>query len=226
MTTHQQEEHVFPYYRSPSAIRGQVFTHRVRGLDEAEVREYLDLLADQVQAADHERAEVRAENERLRAENARLRGDAPGNGSDDISPQAVALFSQAQQVADQLVEEAVRHARDLMTAARAQQREILQQAHEAAEAAAREARPLHPSEGQILPMAPVAEVEYVRTFARVAQVQLRSVLEALAEQVDKLGEVSAPNHEVRSLFPAPGAGPVTTQSYWQISATSASHVQR
>ncbi len=34
------------------------------------------------------------------------------------------------------------------------------------------------------------EIEYVRTFAQVAQVQLRSVLEALSEQVDRLGEVS------------------------------------
>jgi hypothetical protein len=36
---------------------------------------------------------------------------------------------------------------------------------------------------------PIPEVEYVRTFAHVAQVQLRSVLDALTEQVDKLGEL-------------------------------------
>jgi hypothetical protein len=36
---------------------------------------------------------------------------------------------------------------------------------------------------------PVPEIEYVRTFARVAQIQLRSVLDALTEQVEKLGQV-------------------------------------
>jgi cell division initiation protein len=184
----QQQEQDFPYYRSPSSIRNETFNHRMRGLDEDEVREYLDLLADQVQATDNERAAQRGEIERLRAEVRRLEEEAD-DASDDISPQAVALFSQAQQVADQLVDEAVRHARDLMTSARNQQRDILQRAHEAAEEAVRRTGATQvaaPSGGYTTP---VPEVEYVRTFARVAQVQLRSVLDALAEQVDRLGEV-------------------------------------
>jgi hypothetical protein len=49
------------------------------------------------------------------------------------------------------------------------------------------------------------EVEYVRTFAKVAQVQLRSVLEALTEQVDKLSAVQDPDPPLRSV---PQAGPV------------------
>jgi hypothetical protein len=36
---------------------------------------------------------------------------------------------------------------------------------------------------------PVPEIDYVRTYARVAQVQLRAVLDALAEQIELLGEV-------------------------------------
>jgi hypothetical protein len=39
----------------------------------------------------------------------------------------------------------------------------------------------------------VPEIEYVRTYARVAQVQLRSVLDALAQEVDKLGQISPPD---------------------------------
>jgi DivIVA domain-containing protein len=62
----EQQERSFPYYRSPSTIRTEEFSHRMRGLDEAEVREFLDLLADQVQAGDLERNEMRTENERLR----------------------------------------------------------------------------------------------------------------------------------------------------------------
>lgn len=168
----QQQDQTFPYYRSPEAIRNEVFSHRVRGLDEAEVREYLDLLADQVQAANLEREEYRSENQRLRAEleSARSRSEPT---PDEINPQAVILFSQAQQVADQLVEEAVIHARDLMTSARNQQREILEQAHKAAEAAARQAAAVAGHDmvttAATTPTSysqPVPEIEYVRTFAR------------------------------------------------------------
>jgi cell division initiation protein len=203
--TQEQQERVFPYHRSPEAIRREEFSHRMRGLDEQEVREYLDLLADQVQATDMERGELVAENDRLRAEVEQLRNARPAPADDEINPQAVILFSQAQEVADQLVEEAVQHARDLMTSARNQQREILEEAHRAAEAAAREAARVggHDMVTTVSATAleystPIPELEYVRTFTQVAQVQLRSVLEALAEQVDRLDQVprvgDAPRH--------------------------------
>jgi cell division initiation protein len=201
----QQPQHDFPYYRSPAAIRGEDFSHRVRGLDEDEVREYLDLLADQVEASERERTTLHAEVERLRGELQSLRASRPDPAPDEISPQAVILFSQAQQVADQLVEEAVLHARDLMTSARHQQREIMEQAHRAAEAAAREAGQASGRNFVTSAVAtaatdystPVPEIEYVRTFARVAQVQLRSVLETLSEEVEKLGQVPRLDRESR-----------------------------
>lgn len=202
MTRQEQE---LQYY-TPASIRSELFSHRMRGLDEDEVREYLGLLADQVQARDNERAVQRSEIERLRTENQRLREETD-RASTEISPQAVALFSQAQQVADQLVEEAVLHARDLMSSARHQQREILEQAHRAADAAAREAAQV--SGRSIVTSVttaateyttPVPEIEYVRTFARVAQVQLRSVLEALADQVEQLGELPRFDQESRRSF--------------------------
>ena len=124
------------HHESPASIRSEVFAHRMRGLDEAEVREYLDILADQVEEADAVRASQRSEIEQLRTENRRLREEME-QSSTEISPQAVALFSQAQQVADQLVEEAVTHARDLMMSARHQQRDIIQRAHDSAEQVAR-----------------------------------------------------------------------------------------
>lgn len=218
----QQQDQTFPYYRSPEAIRTEVFSHRVRGLDEAEVREYLDLLADQVHAADLERSEIRAENQRLRAEIEKLRS-RPEPAPDEINPQAVILFSQAQQVADQLVEEAVVHARDLMTSARNQQREILEQAHKAAEAAARQ---VAGATGRDMVTAatavpagytqPVPEIEYVRTFARVAQVQLRSVLDALTEQVDRLGEVPDLGPQGRSAGTEELMGRVIAPGSWRV----------
>ena len=202
MTQHQEQKRVSLSYQAPSSIRNEAFSFRRRGLDEDEVREYLGLLADQVQAAERERDDQRAEIDRLRAEVGRLRAEAgrlraevgrleaeSDDASGEISPQAVALFSQAQQVADQLVEEAVRHARDLMTSARNEQREILQRAHEAAEEAVRRTGATQVEAPTTAYATAVPEVEYVRTFARVAQVQLRSVLDALAEQVDRLSEV-------------------------------------
>lgn len=219
MTTEQ----TFPYYRSPATIRNEEFSHRVRGFDEHEVREYLTLLADQVQASDLERSELRAENDTLRAEAGELRRAA---ADDEINPQAVLLFSQAQQVADQLVEEAVIHARDLMTSARNQQREILEQAHRAAETAAREAAQANgrdlvasaataPTGSYDAHQQPVPEIEYVRTFARVAQVQLRSVIEALTEEVDKLGELPRLEGEGRS-WVAQQTTRVVAQRDWRI----------
>ena len=88
-------------YQSPASIRSEVFSHRMRGLDEDEIREYLGELADQVEAMDAEIKDLRNQNRDLRDEMERA--------STEISPQAVALFSQAQEVADQLVEEAVVH---------------------------------------------------------------------------------------------------------------------
>ncbi|GAA4984381.1 hypothetical protein GCM10023317_09040 [Actinopolymorpha pittospori] len=211
--------------RTPQAIRAATFSQRRRGWDEDEVREFLSAMADQIQEADAERASLRAEAERLRSDAERLRSEQRDrqNGPTEINDRAVALFSQAQQVADRLVEEAVQHARDLMTAARTQQREILQRAHEAAETAAREvgghasrsepgARGAAGTAGDRLGgySTPVPEIEYVRTFAHVAQVQLRSVLDALTEQVDRLGQVPH--------FPEEPDLPPDTEVSWQLEA--------
>ncbi|MPZ95109.1 MAG: DivIVA domain-containing protein [Propionibacteriales bacterium] len=172
------------------AIRQATFSVRRRGLDEHEVTAYLATVADQIQLAERENAAAHKELDRLREELANRRDSPRGpQGGEEISDQAVMLFSQAQQVADILIAEAVDHARDLMATARAQQRDIMKQAHQAAEAAVRRsgaATPVSPMKGYDTP---VPEIEYVRTYARVARIQLRAVLDALNEQVDKLAEV-------------------------------------
>ena len=159
--------------QSPYAIRHKTFPARRKGLDPNEVQEFLNELAEQVEYSDADRAELRAEVERLR------------NSSPDsqqrahITAHAVGLLSQAQQIADNLVAEAEQYAKDLVETARGQQRDALQQAHETVETAVKQ-----------MPVgdAPTADLEYVRTFTRVAHVQLRSVLDALAEQVERLGQ--------------------------------------
>lgn len=182
---------VFPYYRSPQSIRNEVFSQRLRGLDADEVDEYLNLLADQVETTERERSELLAAIERLEAEVARLGGrvdlDAPAGGA-TRDPSVV--LQQAQQVADQLVEEAVARAQEIIAEAHVQQREILQAAHRATEAAAREAAQASARSMTSYVSASAPEVEYARRFTRVAQAQLRTVLEALVDQVEQLGQVS------------------------------------
>jgi cell division initiation protein len=160
--------------QSPYAIRHQTFATRRKGYDPSEVTDYLADLAEQVEYADADRAALRAEVERLRESTT----DAEQRAH--ITAHAVGLLSQAQQIADNLVGEAEQYAKDLIETARSQQRDALQQAHDSVVSAV-----------QHIPVtdAPVADLEYVQTFTRVAHVQLRSVLDALAEQVDRLGKL-------------------------------------
>jgi len=182
---------VFPYYRSPHSIRNEVFSQRLRGLDADEVDEYLNLLADQVETTERERTELLAEIERLQAEVARSGGRVDSPGPVETAPRdASMVLSQAQQVADQLVEEAVARAQEIIAEAHVQQREILQAAHRAAEAAAHEAAQASARNMTTYLSTSAPEVEYARRFTRVAQVQLRTVLEALVDQVEQLGQVS------------------------------------
>lgn len=129
-----RDEHVFPYYRSPQDIRNESFTHRIRGLDENEVHEYLDLLADQMAAFEWERAEMIAELERLRAREEQLqkerRGTTPGPGPDTApeAAQAAAMLSHAQEVADQLLADASHRAQEIIAAAQTRGREAVHRA--------------------------------------------------------------------------------------------------
>lgn len=142
-----ETEHAFLYYRSPAEIRDAQFAHRIRGLDEYEVAEFLDLLADQVAATNLEldrlredNQRLRAENDQLRSENQRLASEPPPMTAPQLTPQAASLLMHAQQMADQLVEEAVRRSRDMLTVARAERRAMLRNAQEAATALLLEAR--------------------------------------------------------------------------------------
>ncbi|MFI7066571.1 DivIVA domain-containing protein [Kribbella sp. NPDC050124] len=161
--------------QSPYSIRHQTFRSRRRGLDPDEVAAYLNDLAEQIEYADADRAELRAEVERRRSSSP----DADQRAH--ITAHAVGLLSQAQQIADNLVAEAEQYAKDLVDSARGQQRDALEQARDTVESAVKR---LPPTDAQV-----VAELEYVRTFTQVARVQLRSVLDALAEQVERLGHL-------------------------------------
>lgn len=173
--------------RLPDALPVE-FTMKIRGgaYDRLEVDTFMRELAQAI-------AEVRAaagaagqELAGLRAQNATLRSSGP-DSEEEITAGAVGLLTQAQLIADKAIADAEQYARDLVLTARNQYREILERAEStASQASATLTTPSGPA---------VPEIEYVRTYAQVAQIQLRSVLEALTEQVDRLGSLPQPTAE-------------------------------
>ena len=179
------------HYQSPESIRDESFPRRMFGIDATEVYEFLDLVADQVQATGRELDESRAENERLQAENDRLRADLQRvqaeldeyeQVGDRVNEQVVELFSQAQLVAESMVQDVSRDARERISQARSHERKVVEEAMDTA--------------GQ-----------HVREYARTAQAQMQSIMESFATEVDRLGDTrpaveaaSAATHDVDPLF--------------------------
>ena len=168
---------------SPQDVRRKNFTVRLRGLDQDEVRFFIAGLADDLEGLQEQVATLTLENDSLRA---RL-SEPPAEAMDQVTDQAVSVLNQAQQLADSLIDEAIQSARDLLLTARSQQRDIMEQAKVAANGAVSRATAIAERAGgqDTTPR----DVEYIRMFARVAQVQFRAVLDALNEHVSRLGEL-------------------------------------
>jgi DivIVA domain-containing protein len=162
--TNSKHRHGSPRYRTPESIRDETFQRRLRGLEADKVYEYLDLLADQVQATERQLSESRAQNERLQAELRRVQAelDEYEQVGDRVNEQVVQLFSQAQLVAEEMVQEVSRDARERIGQARAHERRIVEEAMGTA--------------GQ-----------QVRSYVKTAQAQMQSVVDSFATEVDRLG---------------------------------------
>jgi DivIVA domain-containing protein len=235
----KNDDHDFPYYRSPAAIRGETFSRRMRGLDDDEVDEYLNLIADQVQAMELEREELREQNERLEAENhrlrtddARLRSEVQGTrdslaeyeqGGGRVNEQVVELFSQAQLVAEEMVEDARQDTRQRLGQARVQERQILEEAMQSAERTLRDAEAMvarmtpgaagapaahrgKRRDGDPAPPGaePAADLEQVRSVALAAQAQMQAIMDEFSSQMTRIGG-------------SPSTGPAGGQSGgWQV----------
>jgi vacuolar-type H+-ATPase subunit H len=191
-----------------------------RGYSEADVEHFRVRVVHEIVQSTAERAALRQELQRQREEVQRLRDyfrrnrvdvDAVGGQSGQpgqqqpaaqvnvniATVQAVNVMSQAQQAADQHIAQAEDYARRLVANARLQYEEILHRAHDQAQAAAAEAARAaeeqqhasheDPAEMQYLQ----SRVAYMRTFAQVTQVQLRSILDALRQELDQLTELPA-----------------------------------
>jgi len=165
----------------------------------------------------------------LEAERERERREAREKAYQDVSLRAVELLANAQRAADEAVAEAQSYARDLEETAREQYQHILQRAHDAARAASPQATddggpevsdeagddgsgsaPADAGAGL-----EARELEYVRTYARVAHTQLRAVLGALNDELDRLAGLadgSAPSsEEVRQAPGGSGGEPEASQ---------------
>jgi hypothetical protein len=94
-----------------------------------------------------------------------------------------------------LIDEAMQSARDLLLTARSQQRDVMEQAKVAAKGAVTRATTIAEQAGS--EEASVRDVEYIRMFTKVAQVQFQAVLDALNEHVNSLGELPEVNRDIR-----------------------------
>ena len=179
-------------YRTPESIRDETFQRRMRGLDAEEVYEYLDLLSDQVQAMERELSESQAENERLQAEWQRVQGelDEYEQVGDRVNEQVVRLLSQAQLVAEEMVQDVSRDARERIGHARASERKIVEEAMGTA--------------GQ-----------QVRSYARAAQAQMQSIMDSFATEFDRLGSAGALSSEPGSSAPRDSDPLFDELSDWQ-----------
>ena len=186
------------------------FTMKIRGgaYDRLEVDNFMRDLSTAIAEVRAAATSTRQELAELRAEKARAGASGP-DSEEEITAGAVGLLTQAQLIADKAVADAEQYARDLVLTARSQYREIL----ERAESTASQATATIPTEH----VPPVPEIEYVRTYAQVAQIQLRSVLDALTEQVDRLGSLPQPATEAVAQ-PDSEDGP-TGEPEWEPSAS-------
>jgi cell division septum initiation protein DivIVA len=149
----------------------------MRGLDAGEVYEFLDQLADEAQAAEQERTAGRHENERLQVELQRVKAelqrvraelDEYEQVGERVNEQVVQLFSQAQLVAEEMVQDVSRDARERISQARAHERQIVAEAMDTAGA-------------------------QVRSYARSAHTQMQSIVDSFATEVDRMGPGPAPS---------------------------------
>lgn len=185
---------------TPETVRRWQFTRTPlgrRGYLEADVDRFRLLVTEEIARADAEKAELRAELDRLRNYFRDHRIDPSAraaNGSSGTSPepavnvQAVNVMSMAQQAADQHIAQAEHYARELVGDARRQYEQIVVTAHQQAQEAAREAARAAEASAAAGPLDAElqARITYLRTFADVTQVQVASILQALGRELDRL----------------------------------------
>jgi DivIVA domain-containing protein len=178
-------------------VRRKNFTVRFRGFDPNEVRGFLNAVADDLVRLYEQIATLTEDNGRMHGELQHIEDQlenaqgklqhAQTDPQEQVTDQAVLLLNQAQQLADALIDEGMQSARDMLLAARSHHRDVIVPGGEADLGGA--VQVIAPANDVIRHEAyRSADVDDVRMFAKVAQVQFRAVLDALDEQVSRLGQ--------------------------------------
>jgi DivIVA domain-containing protein len=208
---------------SPQDVRGAIFstTRRGRrGVDENEVREFCDKIADQLTQALNQRTALEAEVRRLRDRVLGVRGETAGAAPDEAQAQAVNVLTMAQRTADRYVADAQDYSRELAQDAHLRHDEILREAqvrasiildeaHAAAQAAADMVPASRdtglPGDGTV-PSGGDAELVYLRTFSHVCRTHLRAYLDSLSKSIEEWERVEEQGlASARASAPARGA---------------------
>jgi cell division initiation protein len=201
-------------------VRRKNFTVRFRGFDPTEVRGFLNAVADdlvrlydQIRVLTDDYGRLSGELQHAQDEVQQAQQElqrAQVDPQELVTDQAVLLLNQAQQLADALIDEGMQSARDLLMAARHQQRDIVEPGREDEYGTVGE--PMSAGDHAVRPNASTSsDVEDVRMFAKVAQAQFRAVLDALDEQVNRLGQFSETTERARTAddheWPPPSVHP-------------------
>lgn len=180
MTKDQAED--MPW--SPARIRGFEFDLTGvgrRGYQPEQVQAVLQSLARDAANQQQREAELRAEIERLRKWR-------KANGVDDVgyaTPRAIAVVTDAQRVADAQIAAASQQAQAIVGNARAWAGSLLAQVRAQVEEVERQHQQALQAAGPDQLATKAAEIEYLRSMARVTKAHLKAVLESIAQDVDR-----------------------------------------
>lgn len=169
---------------SPAQIRGVEFALTGvgrRGYQPEQVQAVMLSLARDVANQQQREAELRAEIERLRKWR-------KANGVDDVgyaTPRAIAVVTDAQRIADAQIAAASQQAQAIVGNARAWAGSLLSQVRSQVEEVERQHQAALQAAGPDQVAAKAAEIEYLRSMARVTKAHLKAVLESIAQDVDR-----------------------------------------
>jgi DivIVA domain-containing protein len=185
---------------TPDRVRSTVFSRAAlsrRGYSEEEVRGFLGRIAEEIAAADAEKARLREEINRLKIAMREWQSKQADQRTRSLpSVEAVNVLSAAQQQADAYVAQAQEYCRQLTEHTRQQADAIMLEAQKRASVAAEQAAYSYRRQAGAHYTAEIEELErratWLRTFVQAVQVQMRAASEAFSREVEKLAEPSLP----------------------------------
>ncbi|MGL5808661.1 MAG: DivIVA domain-containing protein [Nocardioides sp.] len=154
------------------------FRRRMFGADAAEVAGFLDQVAEQTRTTARELAESLADNDRLRAalQQVQAKLEEYEQIGERVNEQVIEMFSRAQLVTEEMIQDASRDARDRIGQARTRERKVVEDAID--------------TTGQ-----------QVRSYALKAQEQMQTVMDSFAREVDQLTNAESGKPVPKKLAP-------------------------